>query len=243
MSDPFAPAPDLLETSPPLSIRHLLLWIASSTVLLTANLAMNRILEERLEVSLTEQTFFGSVRAITDGPAVAGLLVWLARKRRGVRFPVQPGEWLLVLDGISALLMLLTMTAWCQLPQEHANQILLLPAGLMAGGYLIAALWPPLPKWWRFALLANSSLWGVELAQHFLISNFFQIIPDSLYDLIGPLYFLASMASVIVLIVCIIIDQRRHIQRGWLHWTGVATCMASLLLAISQHAYYHWIRG
>ena len=231
-----------LSALPPLGIGRLLLWTACSAVMLTANLALNRIIEERLETSLGLEKFFVSVRAITDGPSLAALLIWLDRKRRGIRFPVQPGEWLLVLGGISVVVVLLTLAAWCQLPLEQTNPIFAIPCGLMAGGCLIVALWPPLPKWWRFAILAMSGMWGVELAQ-ILLLNFLQDLPVSAYELIGNLYFAALIIPVVVLIVCIAIDRKRHIQRGWMHWTGVAICIATLLLSIARHAYYSWIRA
>jgi hypothetical protein len=227
----------------PLGIRHLLLWTACSAVLLSVSLALNRIVEQRQGVSLEVETFIGCVGAITDGPAVAGFLIWLACLRRGVRFPIQPGEWLLVLGGTSALMILLTMAVWCRLPLEQANQILSIPAGLMAGGYLIAAIWPPMPKWWRFALLAMAGLWGVEFVQNLILSEFFDNPLAPLFDLIGPLYFVALIVSIAIVIACVSIDRARHLQRGWMHWTGVASCIAMLLLAIGRHAYHHWLRG
>lgn len=233
------------QTSPPLGIQHLLLWTACSAVLLTASLALNQAMELRIGISLVVEKFVACARAFPDGLAVAGLLICVARRWRGVHFPVQPGEWLLVLGGISVLVVMFGQAILFQLPQQEdqrAYQVLIIPVGLMAGGYVIAAIWPPLPMRWHIAILAMSLLWCIEFGQAVLLSNIVNYAPEFLYDLLGLLFWAALIVPMIVLVVCLVMDYARHIQRGWMHWTGVTSCIAGLLLWIDMQVYIQWVR-
>src|SRR5689334_10741219 len=122
--------------TPSLGIGHLLLWIACSSLLLTASIAIDRMIEAKLSVSLAEQRYVDCIRAIIEGPAVAALIIWMARRRRGMRFTVQPGEWLLVVVGLTAVSFRAAMSIWNLLPTDQANNLFLAPMGLVAAGYL-----------------------------------------------------------------------------------------------------------
>jgi hypothetical protein len=233
------------QASPPLGIRHLLLWMTCSAVLITTLLTLNRLIRANMEAELgplegeEQQTLFICLRGILEGPAVASLLIWFVRFRRGLRFPVQPGEWLLVLSGISMLLFLAELSIRTQLPPLGYPNMTLIPMGLLISGYVFVAIRAPLPIWWRAGILVSSALSCVEFGQYLLFSFDNFSIPEVLLDALPYLYLSSCIVPIPILIVCATDDIARQIPRGWLHWTGVETYIAYLILAICHHVFFH----
>ena len=244
---PLAPATPAQPPAPPLGIGHLMLWTGCCAALLTIDNFPYRALEAKLSFGLSDDRFFDGVRAILAGPAVAALLIGASRRRRGLKFPVQPGEWLLTLQGVGTLLVLLATIAWAS-PLADPNSttwLFVIPTGLMAVAYLYSAWAPPLPKWWRCLFCAQATMWGFSCAQ-MLVMSFLGYFGSAYYWLTMPygvLHTLIRVAVFAVLVVCLGIDHKKRLRRGWLHWTGVANVVLSLALEVAIFIYYRWLAG
>ena len=94
---------------PPLGIRHFLLWMTFTAGVI----AFHRFLLQReYEEGLTDQLRFLSdigslVYSIWVGPALVTIYIACRCWRKRERFPTQPGEWLLLIQGFVALKVLL----------------------------------------------------------------------------------------------------------------------------------------
>src|SRR5262249_51934879 len=88
--------------NPRLSILHLMVWTATSAVMM-AVMRMPREAEEELSTFVTAYRIGFAMYA---GVVMGGVVMWIARWWRGVRFPTQPGEWLLVEQGATVWLTL-----------------------------------------------------------------------------------------------------------------------------------------
>src|SRR5438132_3400288 len=114
--------PTTLSTQPPprnrLSIAHLMLWTLGSAIALAfyRAMAIDKQANERL---VAVSRIYALLYSLLAGPKVGGLLLFTWRKVRGIAgFPTQPGHWLLVLEGASAMLAWLGRTAVVMLFDE-----------------------------------------------------------------------------------------------------------------------------
>jgi hypothetical protein len=157
--------------------------------------------------------------------AISGCTIFLVRRFKGLKFPVQPGEWLLVTQSLVSLAELagaVVRASVAKLPWESQNTLV---RGAMCGdaavtfvGYLLPALFYCERGAWRrfFVLAAILAALSAAAQIRFALSD------RSLTD--GPRWLLMLMlaASVVLFIIPVIHDLRRKMPRGWLHWWGVA---------------------
>ncbi len=109
------PLSDAVGIEPPrLGISHLMVLTACVAVYLgIARGLFGRYAQPDWEQSLgTFQAILWGLHGIGAGAGLAGLILFVARRRRGWPFPVHPGEYLLVMIGVSTLLGLI----WLQPP-------------------------------------------------------------------------------------------------------------------------------
>lgn len=237
------PPPD---NSPPLSIMHLLIWTALSAAMMGySNLVTSlqgqqpRGFSEWLDspALLTIRT----AGAVGNATTLGGLLLLISRRRRGIRFPVQPGEWILVMRGISSVIELgsgLLATIGAQYESRGfwiAYGIIVVLAQLVV--YLVPAILCKDNRSWRrffwtasaISLLAVLSAFSsAVLPRMFFHSNTFMRIYWLLLA-VGALMFLIAVGG----------DLRRSTKRGWVHWVGVVTL--AILFLIHQ-GYYIYLR-
>jgi hypothetical protein len=91
---------------PRLGLIHLLMWTACVAVWLGLQRVVGQLFwnsahpfgDSILKIADTVLTSLG------NGAALGGLLLWVARRRRGLPFPKHPGEYLLVVLGLSEVL-------------------------------------------------------------------------------------------------------------------------------------------
>ena len=162
---------------------------------------------------------------------LASVLAWPLAKRQGERFPAEPGHWLLILMGVSAISFTLISTVWFSFGgnslgiDETLGMVLfscyaiaIAVSGVLA--MLIAALATRSARWKvAFGLLGIHSF--RQAAQHGLVVLSINAMQFALLGtIIGVATMLASFAAFIGVVVVSILDLR-SVQRDWLHWTGV----------------------
>lgn len=221
---PIRPVPD----QPRLGIIHLMVWTACVAVFFSV--ARTTLADNWAELG-TAKLVHWLTYGVGAGTALSGLLLWVARRRRGLPFPGQPGETLLVLLGVGALVNLghfpiLALTTsleelddsytawWWQNALYHT--LWFLKTLILGAFYLRAAIRTNVTRWRVYLTLvvASSILsFTVSLAQGYL-SLYGQ--PMVWLWLIQGIYLLPRA----VLVVVVIGDALQSDGYRWTHWLG-----------------------
>jgi len=82
----------------------------------------------------------GTLVGIGGGAALAGLVLWIGRRWRGMAFPVRPGEFLLVMAGVQQVLHLAQFYVVITALRNTDDWALKHPAWGIVWGFQIAAL-------------------------------------------------------------------------------------------------------
>jgi hypothetical protein len=129
-----APAAGKL-VKPRLSILHLMVWTATSAAMMAVYRPFGGI-----DAKLTAWEIVYEIGYCIFGGIVAGgVFMWAARAWRREPFPVEPGEWLLVMQGDTVIL-LATMSVLDIPLQKIGEDMQLLALGFAALGILPAFL-------------------------------------------------------------------------------------------------------
>ncbi len=198
--DPFAP----IVERPRLRIAHLMFWTACVAVYLS----MIRMLQE---IDPDTSTVFRNVwmlYGLGAGTGLAGLLVGVAWRFRGMPFPVTGGEYVLVMTGIGPLVSLAAMAAYRYLDPSLSMFGFI----AMATGVLCASIWC-----WA-AIRTRVRRWRV----YFVL--------EAISDLVGQTCLAAAMhamlgQNVFFLLLLVYVAARdwlEHWRKPWTHWLGVA---------------------
>jgi hypothetical protein len=200
-------------------------------------------------ISFSISLMFAIVCSIGDGTALAGLVLLVTRRVRGLRFPRYPGETLFVVLGLMVVLKNTAhyTTLLAQLTYEQGKVCIFLHVTAVALIFLAATIHTKVLRWrlyfglyfvlpaLAFTVTAvpylTASLLGVpvEMARTWLPS-YLRHAPA------GVLTSVAIGIGTVCLIVAAVKDYRsRHLQSyPWTHWVGV-------VLALIQHARYTWV--
>ena len=180
-------------------------------------------------VNLSERTIvleaFRLLYALGAGIALGGLLLWVARRLRGMPFPRHPGDYMLVVEGILCLLFLGLGLLWplLNVMSEHG---LIYPwwSGIVFLYVINALVWFAAARWigiraWRrfFFLCAGARLLACCLDCGGLFR--FAAGHPALYVLICA-----------VLVVIVVREHRRGLRYPWTHWLGVGIRIWFVLL-------------
>ena len=155
-----------------------------------------------------------------SGLALSGLLLWLARRWRGMPFPRHPGEHMLVVQAINCILGLgfqfLFAHLWVLSEQETLDlpvylwwdKLLFVLFLIHALIWMVAGLRIGIRRWRRFFFLCAAArvLLGLVACGGVLSSTPYHV-----------LYVLLS----IVLIVIVVRDHRQGMRYPWSHWLSV----------------------
>jgi hypothetical protein len=166
---------------------------------------------------------FDALRGISGGIALAGLILWIARRLRGFRFPVYPGEVLLVALGIAnaGILAVETVRDVAVLLSEGSD-----PSGMLNGLLpflaiqgmfaivllvcgLIVKSWP-----WKIYFLAKAVAVAVD--------GSLLILPLEWFEAGFAYTRIPGMAADVVLLGIFIGTLRAAGRYPWTHWLGVA---------------------
>ena len=233
------PSNDRRSKEPPLRIVHFMLWSTVSAAVLSVMLQLRA---EQIEQMLgREWLVYGlyALQAMVSGAGVSGLLLGAYRRLRGRRFPVNPGQWLLVANGLLTLwgLSYWAVVNWLDGPglgafgsrinTEAVKELLFaLNFAVIASVYTLGWLFTPDPSAWR-------SLFQSLILMH-AIAAFVYLFDSAYYHPRRSLYVQGGLAALtgLGLIICVRTGDRTNGPYGWLHWTGVGGTLLDALAMI-----------
>jgi len=248
-----------LAASPPLSIAHFLLWMAGTAVYLTlTQIAKGLLRQNDVSIPALSNIIFAAVFAVAVGPGVASWAIFAWRRFHGIRFPTQPGEWLLLITGASYLVDFLTLLLLALSWPPPTIQYSEMPRGLIVKHLLwqsgtplfsclcfaLAAFWVRRPRSWMvfyLLLIVQNLAFALALATYSIVlltqANWIQEVGQFL-GATSPRVVLGVL-PIVALSLAIAMDLKRGRRRDWLHWTGIAVYVSiSLLHAI----WFFWAR-
>jgi hypothetical protein len=216
-----------------LTIGHLMLWMATTSVLLAigqSDLATAGLSPERLE-AMRVKVLVGSLAfAPLNGLTIAAVVVLLYRRFVSHRpFPTEPGHWLLLVLGGNMALSRIYHVVYLLWLRGHESEI---PGwsvsflrfslnGFVVLTAILGACFPHRGRTWNLviaALAVNSVLDIADSAirQHIPATRQFLGSTNWLY--VGRAAF--SLPGLLAL-VAIVMDWRKKVHRDFLHWCGV----------------------
>lgn len=220
---------------PRLQIFHLLMWVTGSALILAVYRQSNMGQRGQTNASQIVWSALIVVQSMLYGGAVCSLPIYLARKLKGIPFPVHPGQWLLLISGVMHVLQ---FAHWgvLQLLDSTVMSDLVLPRFVWAGGYavisvtavclgIVAAVAQRDSRLWMAFFLIGSARHAVAVLWYLALAMFIDRL-----DWFGPLNLVVSGGIGIVsaaLLLCIWQDLARGVRRDWMHWAGVAVQLGS----------------
>lgn len=198
---------------PRLSIVHLM--VATVCIAFYAGLMRVSINRPR-ESGSANQVMIAAMDSVGEGLALAGLLLVLARRRRGLPFPRHPGEYLVVVMGAQGVLALLWGAIFLlgdaldRQPWAMIQAFYLVRTVTLAPVYIYSIAAVKVRRWRVFfacglVVLVLRIGVGYEVFFPPTVSQFLPFAPD----------------AVLVIVVTMDLAQRRTYP--WTHWLGVVT--------------------
>lgn len=210
---------DASTTLPPrFGLSHLFLWMTCCAIYLAAVGEMSE--QEPGAIGLAIVSF----TAVGYGAALSGLLIFLSRRIRRVRWPIEPGEWLVLALG-AQLSAELAMYRWL-VPDPIRS-----PGGVAAVITCCLLVLPMLDrhvtKPWKAYCCIVLLFFVKPLVDYCLVLLDLQIIlPSALGAALLDYRWL--ILPFLATIVCVY-DRVHEMRRGWLHWAGLGTLIWYLI--------------
>ena len=211
---------------PRLAIVHLLVWTACVALLL----GIDRLWSD--QASTTRPLWMKAVSALYalgQGAALGGLILWAARRRRGLVFPRFPGEHLLIVQGLLAVVGVVIRVAFVleggvAIPHAYGPVQILLCVSPLAGAafFLWLALRVRVPRWQGYfllqvvACLLHWAFWCGGI--HYYVWS----------------YSLSYLVPTVVLAAVAWVDWRQHLRYPWTHWLAVFISLWSVVVYCVQ---------
>ena len=210
---------------PRLGIGHLLLWIGCCAVFL----GLARGAAERPPG--TVGALFLTLVGAGYGAAWAGLMITLARTLRGAPWSIEPGQWLLamlgVVGGVEVLGEILS-PRWLSDPRAVVE-------ATAACAFVAPLLDRRLEPWWKwlFGALALAHALPLLIALAGQMNG--PLVRTAALFSPGPLTATTAVAALALALFDRVrfARHRRGEERGWLHWTGIATALWLPLLRLA----------
>jgi len=138
-----------------------------------------------------------------SGTALGGLLLWVARRHRGLPFPSQPGEWIWVIRGTAAAIplpgfLLVTLAG---------------PENMGAMGWFMG---------FQFLTFVIAIVLSVIAAVRVKARRWRVCLIVLAVASLPCCFPLSRPLTVPVLLIVVLQDVRRGVRRRWTHWLGVA---------------------
>ncbi|MFV2068693.1 MAG: hypothetical protein ACC645_17110 [Pirellulales bacterium] len=197
-------------TSPRLSILNLM--VGTACIGLYLRLSRSAWVGPTFEIQGGDAALW-AVWGIGSGAALGGLVLLMARRRKGLPFPVHPGEIIFVLLGFESSIEVFSygLTAIYELATGNARSYFFqsgLPCiqSLMMAGLFAGAAFRTTSRRWRIMFFCTG---GSYVAYFFLIC-------------LGPLvYFTVPLIADVVLLAVVTMDHWDGQRYPWTHWMGV----------------------
>lgn len=209
----------------PLGIRHLLVWTACTA----AYLCVARLVFPWEEADFTRKYVgFSAADSLGAGVGLAGLLLLISCRIRRIRFPVYPGETLLVILGIQILSQFPRMVQyglwqaggrWIDIPLACCMLLIGL-LGLIAWVWTLVAMFRARSWPWRLLFLVLVLRPGIRLFEF----ASFVVIPIAMSWATWKTI-VAPTARIVPVAICLgfvaTSELRRHPRLPWTHWAGI----------------------
>jgi hypothetical protein len=173
------------------------------------------------------------------------MVLVVARRRRGLRFPVHPGEYLLVLRGFSVLIGWASLaTAFLVFGSDGVFRFQPIPVLLVVSTLILVLLYVGAWVWtvvgvksprWRVFLLAMPA--SYFLGEAVLLVFYRLVAPSTGANAARLSRALPPLIVTIVLAAVVLKDHLDGKRYPWTHWFGVAT---SFWIAVSTAAAAVW---
>jgi hypothetical protein len=228
---------------PPLSISHLLVWTALSAAMMWLRTWEDRFAQAR-DIFGTSQVMWRAFVAIYSGACAGGLMVFASRRLRGMQFPVAPGDWIWVWQGVSVLSAMPLETAYwyCVKTSMQSSSV---AATLVATQYFISAISFAVPaffcqetgawKWFLWTTAALVSLGAVGTVLSVMSGSAVTVKSWSAVSLVRHMVIAALLAWAVAA------DLRNHVRRMWSHWAGVLILAAGDGVQVVLEALSLWL--
>lgn len=203
---------------PRLGIRHLMLWTACCGLFL----GIERALFVGDDGSFSRfQSPVYVWHCVYNGAALTACLLWVPWKRAGIRFPSEPGEWLLILAAVFFVVSFGT------------RAILASPLQLYWPiGESVATCWLFLVP---FCLARAPNRWETAFAL-FLARDILVVLAIIVFSWGIELDYGQIWFPICVLSLVVALDLKSRTRYRWTHWVGVSFYLLHLLVAAAQRA-------
>jgi hypothetical protein len=214
-----------------LGIVHFLVWMLGSALMLAVFRQFDASVDGPLSaLRAVVYTFYGLVY----GAALAGLLIPFSRYLwGGAAYPAQPGHWLLVANGVIALVFCAVLALESLPASEPFSTALQAGAtALPAAAYLWGSFASRDAPRWTVLLGTLAALHGVQalclgLLAAMLNASTFDLEPV-LVALVQTLQSYGTLAAGLLVLVASGFDISQRTCRDWLHWVGVVVELATI---------------
>lgn len=212
---------------PRLSILHLLVWTATSAAMLAVYRPFGGV-----DAKLTTWEIAYEIGCCIYGGIVAGgVFMWAARAWRRERFPVEPGEWLFVVQG-GTVVLLATMSLLGIPFREIGGELRLLALGFVAMGMLPVFLCRQ-GRAWRLFFSVFALLYCTPLILLYPTAGKLFLAPVLILRTFAALAFWLMVLALLFLIGAVATDYGKGTRRGWVHWLGVGTAFVFALCHVA----------
>lgn len=218
-----SPEPD----QPRLRILHLMAWTASVAVFFSASRPFYTLLHMESEANVE---LLWLLHGVGSGTALGGLFLCISRRHRGLPFPSQPGEWILVSYGAAAAaqvpgMLLIAVVGWGKNP---------LIAHILSPSLLVTL-------FLAYTIPAVLCLIAVDHVKTYRWRAYLVILASS--NLLACSSPHMRLLSSPILAVIVLQDVRRGIRRRWTHWLGIAIEFWNTAIAVVYFATLGYLGG
>lgn len=220
--DPFAP----IVERPRLRIVHLMFWTACVAVYLS----MIRMLQETDPDTSTVFRNVWMLYGLGAGTGLAGLLVGVAWRFRGMPFPATGGEYVLVMTGIGPLVSLITAAIYRVINLQYgaASYTTYMIVSVMAGIFYAVI-------WCEAAVRTRARRWRV----FFILEALSDLATMSCLSMMH-ISLAVNLLFLPLLAYLALRDWLERWRKPWTHWLGIGTHFWLLLYAASWRAMVIW---
>lgn len=230
-----------------------MLWTLGTAIALGFYRALALGGEEHNERITALSQVFGLIYSLPTGARIGGLLLFVLKHVRGERgFPSQPGQWLLVIEGLSAVVSW-TGRAIALLFTQNPSEVLVTLSAALIPNCLVATVAYGVAL---FYVRSESRLWKVAIwaliLQHAasLFTIGVVVISGALSfpSFPGEFFWLYStqamcfLAALTIFIPLAAVQDPLRRERDFLHWTGVVTFLCSAALALAAPFLFRLVR-
>jgi hypothetical protein len=188
----------------------------------------------------------GTLQGIGGGVALAGLILLLTRRRRGLQFPVHPGEYVLVITAIGVVLQAARYHIYLEMLRIEFSdgsewwliKVFRLVTFVVNPAFFVWALLGVKRRRWRIFLVSIPVCYFVRFGLILILPSIAR-----LGTMIYLLPRLVPLGACVVLSVVVVLDHLEGRRYPWSHWMGIALRLWGDFAGIVSAAWIAWNLG